>query len=190
MVSRGQLGWWLLAGVLALVPLACKKATTTELSAKNADTVIEDEAYILPPLSTFVPMPDEITSDLKAKCAAEGLELGALNKSSGDGRTSIWAVLHGTGTDDPRPTVMKAYTILGHNFADLARVVVSCQDASGTTYWVSTGSHLDEFLNIDLSSKEKPLTEDAFWSDLSNDVVVKAPEAAPKAEPTVVVGQH
>ena len=186
MSPRVWLGWWLVWGAIALLSYGCNTTKPGDSSSsKKADMVVEDEAYILPPLSTFEALSPEITTDLAGKCSAAGLTLGTLKQTTGNGRKSLWASFKGAAGD--RPQVIQAFTVLGHNFADLARVVVSFPGSGTTQYWVSTGTHVEQFLGIDLKPGSNPLPEDEFWKALSHDVTFAPPaEATPKPETTRV----
>ncbi|HYE76718.1 MAG TPA: hypothetical protein VEI97_01920 [bacterium] len=167
---------WLLTGACLLaigVPLACQtKEAMDEKAPRVGRGTIDDEVYLLPPLSAFEAFPEGITADLATKCQSDGLSLVALKRTKGDHHQSIYAEFGG-GPADPKPEVLRAFRAVGKNFLDIARCVVVFPGHDPDQYWVATGAKLT--LYAAAPKGETPLTDDEFWSTLSQEITPEPP---------------
>lgn len=181
---RLMLGPCLLA---VLLPLACDGKGKSDDASKPLFglSTIEDEVYILPPLSEFEPFPEAITTDLAAKCKAEGLTLTALKRTKGNGHQSIYADFSGGAPANPRTPAMAAFRILGTNFLDVARIVVALPGEGPGRYWIATGRRLGELLHPEHGTE--PISEDKFWDSLSQEISPEPPSKEKEGGATLKV---
>lgn len=167
---------WLVGGLL-LVGLAwgCgsgpKKADST--SAQKGVATVDEEAYVLPPLSEFEAFPQNIADDLRAKCAAQGFVLEELKRTKGARRQSILARFGGASDGMPPQTeVLAMLRLLGTNFANVARIVLEFPGPGAPAYVVANGHKVEEYLG----PRSGEASVDEFWQTLEFEVT---PEEAP-----------
>lgn len=168
--------WLVGALVLGLLAWGCSGTGAEKAggSARRGAASIDDEAYILPPLSEFEDFPANIATDLVSKSQSAGFTLSTIRRTKAGSRQSILAVF--SGANEPtQERVVQAFTLMGNNFAEVARVVLEFPGPAGPTYYIATGSKLDQFLGKD---PDESLSLEQFWQTLEREVT---PEPLPDA---------
>lgn len=155
------LAWALLGGLLGACNASGKAGATDSRAAKGTAS-IDDEAYLLPPLSAFDSFPEPIVKDMAVKCSQAGFELAGLRRTKGTARQSIHAVFSSTGETLPeREQVLEAFRVLGGNFKEVARIVVQFAGPDGPRYYIASGARIGQ-LRGDAPGRE-PLDPEEFW---------------------------
>jgi len=172
------LRWLVGALLLGLLGWGCNGTGADKAggSARRGAASIDDEAYILPPLSEFEEFPANIASDLLNKSQKAGFTLSTIRRTKAGSRQSVLAVFSGGG-DPSQERVAEAFTLLGNNFADVARIVLEFPGSAGPVYFVASGKKLEQYLGKD---PEETLTLDQFWETLEREVPPEPVAEAPK----------
>ncbi|MEO7993915.1 MAG: hypothetical protein ABI743_05910 [bacterium] len=156
--------------VSLFVPACHQSQADKDARARKSALTVGEEAYVLPPLSSFEPFPADISIDLQAKCDAANLPLQELRRSKDDGRQSVYAVFNNGEGTIPQGMVLSAFRVLGTNFVDVARMVVNFPVAGSPNYFVASGTKLQRYLTDSQDSEKSATALETFWNALEHEV--------------------